>query len=216
VIEKIKHLFNIQNVFFVLGINREQLLSTIRHVYGVSEGDSQIYLEKFVDIPTRLPRAEPLQEKEESGKGIRGMLQDLSRELGLEDGPTSIKPELPLLEDLVSPQMLALNLRSIEKVMSLISLALNSCQSDDAQQLKECVMTAAAFRVGAPAYYDRLRGHGKFSVLEPSENKLFNWAKKRFKQNKMDEAANVFRVPGMQEACRLLDMYEIPGADKMG
>lgn len=53
-LERIKHLFAVENIVFVLGIDRPQLESSIRAVYG--EIDAQGYLQRFVDVEFVLPR----------------------------------------------------------------------------------------------------------------------------------------------------------------
>ena len=53
-LERIKHLFAVENIVFVLGIDRLQLESSIRAVYG--EIDAQGYLQRFVDVEFALPR----------------------------------------------------------------------------------------------------------------------------------------------------------------
>lgn len=53
-LERIKHLFNVENIVFVLGIDRGQLESSIRSVYG--EIDAQGYLQRFLDLEFVLSR----------------------------------------------------------------------------------------------------------------------------------------------------------------
>lgn len=53
-LERIKHLFAVENIVFVLGIDRGQLESSIRSVYG--EIDAQGYLQRFIDVEFVLPR----------------------------------------------------------------------------------------------------------------------------------------------------------------
>lgn len=48
VLEKVKHFFTCKNVLFILVYNKEQLESSISHVYGVNEPN--IYLQKFIDL----------------------------------------------------------------------------------------------------------------------------------------------------------------------
>jgi len=55
VLEKIKHLFLVENVVFVLSMHHEQLEESIKKVYG-SNLDAHTYLQKFIDYPTRLPK----------------------------------------------------------------------------------------------------------------------------------------------------------------
>lgn len=54
VLERIKHLFDINHVIFVLGIDREQLGYVIRSVYG--DIDVENYLLRFIDVDFLLPR----------------------------------------------------------------------------------------------------------------------------------------------------------------
>jgi hypothetical protein len=48
-IERIKHLFNIEGVIFLLSINRPQLEKSIRKIYG-EDIDSENYLHRFIDF----------------------------------------------------------------------------------------------------------------------------------------------------------------------
>lgn len=48
VLEKVKHFFTCNNVLFILVYNKEQLESSISHVYGVNAPN--IYLQRFIDL----------------------------------------------------------------------------------------------------------------------------------------------------------------------
>ena len=52
VLERIKHLFNIPGIIFVLGMNRTELEKSIKHVYG--DINSEEYLRRFYDIDLTL------------------------------------------------------------------------------------------------------------------------------------------------------------------
>lgn len=54
-IEKIKHLFSVENIVFVLVMNKSQLEESIRSVYGQNI-DAHTYLQKFVNLETKLPK----------------------------------------------------------------------------------------------------------------------------------------------------------------
>ena len=54
-IEKIKHLFSVENVVFVLVMNRKQLEESIKCVYGQAI-DAHTYLQKFIHIESKLPK----------------------------------------------------------------------------------------------------------------------------------------------------------------
>ena len=54
-IEKVKHLFSVKNIVFVLVMNREQLEKSVKSVYG-HEFDAHTYLQKFINIETAIPK----------------------------------------------------------------------------------------------------------------------------------------------------------------
>jgi hypothetical protein len=53
-LEKIKHIFDIENVFFILVTNLNQLKASVNHIYGQSV-NSQSYLDKFIKYTLTLP-----------------------------------------------------------------------------------------------------------------------------------------------------------------
>lgn len=53
-LEKIKHIFDIENVFFILVTNLNQLKASVNHIYGHSV-NSQSYLDKFIKYTLTLP-----------------------------------------------------------------------------------------------------------------------------------------------------------------
>lgn len=55
VLEKIKHLFSVPNIVFVLVMNKYQLEEAVRCVYGANI-DAHTYLQKFINIETHLPK----------------------------------------------------------------------------------------------------------------------------------------------------------------
>ncbi|QDF75041.1 MULTISPECIES: KAP family P-loop NTPase fold protein [Shewanella] len=54
-IEKIKHLFSVKNVVFILVMHRKQLEEAVKCVYG-SNIDAHTYLQKFINIETSIPK----------------------------------------------------------------------------------------------------------------------------------------------------------------
>jgi KAP family P-loop domain protein len=55
VLERIKHLFNIPNIVFVISIDKQQLSNSIRGYYGSDLIDADEYLKRFIDIEYTLP-----------------------------------------------------------------------------------------------------------------------------------------------------------------
>lgn len=54
-LERIKHLFNVDKIVFVLALDREQLRNTVRYLYG-SGGHADTYLRRFIDFSFQLPK----------------------------------------------------------------------------------------------------------------------------------------------------------------
>lgn len=55
VLEKIKHLFSVKNVAFLLEMHKQQLEEAIKSVYG-SNIDAHTYLQKFINVETSIPK----------------------------------------------------------------------------------------------------------------------------------------------------------------
>lgn len=54
-LETVKHLFSVDNIIFVLGLNREELAHSVRAVYG-EQFNAEKYLSRLIDIDMNLPR----------------------------------------------------------------------------------------------------------------------------------------------------------------
>jgi len=57
-LERVKHIFDVEGFIFVLAIDRQQLNSSIRHTFGV-ETDTEEYLGRFIDFRTELSPPDP-------------------------------------------------------------------------------------------------------------------------------------------------------------
>ena len=55
VLEKIKHLFNVPKIIFVLSIDKVQLSNSIKGYYGSESIDAKEYLRRFIDIEYSIP-----------------------------------------------------------------------------------------------------------------------------------------------------------------
>lgn len=56
VLERIKHLFDIPNIIFVLAINKKELCNAIQGFYGSTNINSEEYLRRFIDIEYTLSK----------------------------------------------------------------------------------------------------------------------------------------------------------------
>lgn len=55
VLEVIKHLFSVQNIVFVLSVDKEQLANSVKGYYGSDHIDGNEYLKRFIDLEFSLP-----------------------------------------------------------------------------------------------------------------------------------------------------------------
>jgi predicted KAP-like P-loop ATPase len=55
VLEKIKHLYSVPGIVFILAIDKEQLSHAIKGVYGSDKIDANNYLRRFIDIEYTIP-----------------------------------------------------------------------------------------------------------------------------------------------------------------
>lgn len=58
-LERIKHFFAIDNIIFVLSIDRTVMCKAIKAIYGGLEIDTEAYLRRFVDLDFNLPKPNP-------------------------------------------------------------------------------------------------------------------------------------------------------------
>lgn len=58
-LERIKHFFSIDNVIFVLSIDKNVLCKSIRAIYGGLDIDTEAYLRRFIDLEFDLPKPNP-------------------------------------------------------------------------------------------------------------------------------------------------------------
>ena len=125
VLEKAKHLFNVENIVFVLAADKSQLGSSIKAIYG--EGlNVNGYLRRFIDFDYLLPPPE-------KGRYVKALFdrfgfreyfsKKTGRELQYEQGQA-----LSMFEDLFN--LFKLTLREQEHCCSLLSLAIRTTPHD--------------------------------------------------------------------------------------
>ena len=121
-LERVKHIFDVPNIVFVFGINRSELVKSLKSVYG--DIDAGVYLQRFFDMPFVLPEPDghlfcrhlALQ------FGLSAYLQQLSVS---GDGPVWLR-DVPAIDEQL-PNVLGnmgLSLRDLDYCVRLISLAM--------------------------------------------------------------------------------------------
>ncbi len=147
-LERVKHLFSIPNVVFVLSIDKEQLANSVRGFYGSEQINAEEYLRRFIDIEYNLPKLdtkvyfEYLNEKLEIDK----LFKDLSNRGGYE----YIVPKQ--IDDK------AINLRQVQKLLTAVKLALRASQPDLASNA-DIFFLLAYLRMANPVFYAQIKAH---------------------------------------------------------
>lgn len=114
IIEKIKHMFSVPNVAFVLVMHKEQLEEAIKCVYG-NNIDAHTYLQKFINIETSIPKRTNDHYKNDLVVYSRRLLQLHELETWGDD-----KNIVDCLEPLA--QHFNLSLRQLEKVYTNLAI----------------------------------------------------------------------------------------------
>lgn len=123
-LERVKHLFSIPNVVFVLSINGEQLELAIQGYYGSSLFNAKEYLRRFIDIEYNLPEpdlssfCQYLYHQYGFDDFFKNEERNASRELQYESDSF-----LRIVKTIASPEQVSL--RDIEQMFIFVRLALN-------------------------------------------------------------------------------------------
>lgn len=124
-LEKVKHLFAVENVVFVLSMNNEQMESSIRSIYG-ADIDAKEYLQKFYQVYKKLPKRYGYDERKNYGQSNDYMqfCRSMTKRLQLDD----TKPESEAADTLARAisafsEFYNLSLRQIEKVYTSLMLS---------------------------------------------------------------------------------------------
>lgn len=146
-LERIKHLFNIENAIFVIALDKEQLSVSLKGIYG--DGlNTEEYLRRFIDIEFTLPEAE-----------AKSFTANLISRFGFEEYfHTRTHPELrndfdnfrDTFNELST--LFCLSLRAREQCFTRIAIALKATPTD--HYLYPILLTALTIlRIAAPKVY---------------------------------------------------------------
>lgn len=146
VLERIKHIFSVKGVAFVLVLNRDQLSESIRWVYG-SGVDAQNYLQKFIDVECGLPKNVKRHESD-----YKKFCQHLYRAHAIKDwgDGRGIVNAMELFSD-----HFGLSLRAMQKVFSQVALFYASSQERQLR-IPEVIVLLAIVRMLNRDLYRRI------------------------------------------------------------
>lgn len=122
VLEKVKHIFDVKGIFFVIAINRMEFVKTIKSEYGDIDGN--IYLQKFFDVTIKL--------KNDTERSTATLL----KKAGMSD--------YELLSSILSTacSIFDVSLRTREQIIFLLSIALTDSSKHDPFLFRICCFFA--------------------------------------------------------------------------
>ncbi len=142
-LERIKHVFGVQGVTFLLVANLEELGKSVCKVYGGV--DATRYLEKFYEIVVRLP------ESREAGRHKhRTYVNYLSRELNVTFPTYDLTPTHSLAHLAGLAEKENLSLRSLEHIMRLVLVLAPDASPEEVAGLP-------FLRVAQPELFERIK-----------------------------------------------------------
>ena len=156
VLERVKHLFDIPNIIFVLAVNKQQLGCAIQGYFGSSQMDADEYLRRFIDIEYTLP--------EPDMKKYCKMLYDKYEfghvfERRRRNGRAEREEDNFLLETAIRIlQAQQMNLRAIEKLFALLRLVLEGFATG-AKLLPETLFLLCFWKVADAKFYESVKHH---------------------------------------------------------
>ena len=158
-VEKIKHLFSVENVVFLLVMNKAQLEESIKCVYGQNI-DAHTYLQKFVNVEMKLP-------KRLGEKHINDLSKYSSRLLELHEIET--KGDERVIIDCIEifANNFNLSLRQLEKAFTNLALFYGVISQNHHRNVAILVFLSVV-KVVNPNLFDKLL-LGKSSYNEVSE-----------------------------------------------
>jgi energy-coupling factor transporter ATP-binding protein EcfA2 len=157
VLEKIKHLFAVKNVIFLLVMHKQQLEEAIRSVYG-SNIDAHTYLQKFINVETSIPKRVDDQHSNDIEPYIKKLLQ-LHEITTWGDDRNIVDSLFPLA------QHFNLSLRQLEKVFTNLAIIYSTSGERHLRLVPIIVFIAVVKVVNPGAFENLLLGKISFSNL---------------------------------------------------
>jgi hypothetical protein len=115
ILETIKHFFNAENIHFLLVTNREHLMLSVNHKYGVANLANE-YLDKFFDFSIFFD----VQSVDEHGQGLKRFVQDSASQI-INTSKNGASDLVDLAYDLA--RSFNLSLRQIERLTTTLALS---------------------------------------------------------------------------------------------
>jgi hypothetical protein len=157
VLEKIKHLFSVKNVVFLLVMNKQQLEEAIKSVYGPNI-DAHTYLQKFINVETSIPKRVADRHNNDIKIYVQKLLQLHEIETWGDDRNIA-----DLLTSLA--KHFDLSLRQLEKVFTNLAIIYSTSGSNQLRLVPIIVFISVVKVVNPNVFRDLLLGRISFTTL---------------------------------------------------
>lgn len=150
ILEKIKHLFSVKNITFVLVMHKQQLEEAIKCVYG-NGIDASTYLQKFINIETFIPK-KVSGEKGQFNTDIEAYIRQLIvlHDMASTEGMAIIDSLSPLA------QHFSLSLRQLEKIFTNIAIIYSTLE-ENYPKIFEVIVFVSVVKLVDPGLFRRIQ-----------------------------------------------------------
>jgi predicted KAP-like P-loop ATPase len=147
ILEKIKHLFSVKGVVFILVMHKEQLEEAVKCIYGQNI-DAHTYLQKFINLETKLPKRTADSYANDLTEYSKKLLQ--LHEMEQWEISNHITEIIAALANHFN-----LSLRQLEKVFTNLVLFYSSIEQNS-QKIPQIAVFLAIIKVVKPPIFDKL------------------------------------------------------------
>lgn len=222
VIEKIKHLFSIEGVHFLLAINKDQLMKIIDKVYGVGESGSSIYLQKFVHLEVKLPSLTE-RKKSNSPFDFEALLKELKDSYEFTNESFDEVEAGILFSQFHQSSSKGIVLRSIERVLTLYSVIIKITSAEFTERNWRKILFSCLLKVEAEEVYNSVRMNKTISTRHWDRNtvdyslgsfpkQLESFFKEDEYKPKASRIDQTYDLLQFEEVFEYVDMFDIPKA----
>ena len=200
-LERIKHLFNIPNIVFVLSMDKRQLCSSVRGYYGSDSINAEEYLRRFIDVEYLLP-----------DPNVKAFCNYLWEAYDFEHCLKTISSRFPNDNDkfieisVILFDNLHLSLRQMERLYAYMRLVLSTF-GDNYHLHPRLLLILLYLRMQDMDFYQSLKRKGLAiqDVVNTLENEIFQKIKEKESADKNSIAIRLLTF----ETARLLVCYSL-------
>lgn len=161
-LERLKHLFEVLNIIFVLGLNTEQLQYAVQGFYGSASINGKEYLKRFFDVELNLPM--PKLDVYCKALFTQQGIDEYFKKNEKSNWETDSEREYTKFSDCACDLIIATNtnLRKAYRIIHYTRLVLAGC-AINAPINSDLLFLLAFLKVYSPSSYDGIRNH-EFSL----------------------------------------------------